>query len=232
MAYVTVQDLRDFGLTEEMASDAKVSAAIVLWSSAIDQITGQWFEPRAATFYLDGSGKDTLHIPVPIISLTEIKINGDTKALETDNYVAYTNRTLPDDRKNPRISFGGRGSTYPTSAKFAVGRQNQYVSGLFGYVEDDLSTPPLIKYALMLLICEKLKNPANPSEDDIPPDEDFGAQGPVIEETTDGHSRKWGFQASKQVRPGIASGITSNPEINRILLMYRAPMAVRVTGRA
>ena len=233
MAYVTVQDLRDFGLTEETASDQQVAAAIVLWSQVIDKICGQWFEPRAVTFRLDGSGVDVLHVPVPIISISSLKVNGESVALATDRYVAYTSRTIPDDRLNPRIRLGSAGSywTRGMGPSYAIGIQNQTVTGIFGYVEDDLSTPAPIKYALMKLISEKLKNPPNASEDQ-PPDEGLGLQGPVIEETTDGHSRKWANVAVKMTRPGIAAGITSDPEINAILLMYRRAPMIAVTGRA
>ena len=232
MAYVTVQDLRDFGLTEETASDQQVAAAIVLWSQVIDKICGQWFEPRAVTFRLDGSGSDVLHLPVPIISISSLKVNGESVALASDRYVAYTNRVMPDDRLNPRIRLGNAGSYWTGSGPFyAVGIQNQSVTGIFGYVEEDLSTPAPIKYALMKLISEKLKNPPNANED-LPPDENLGLQGPVIEETTDGHSRKWANVSVKMTRPGIASGITSDPEINAILLMYRRAPMILVTGRS
>lgn len=231
MAYVTVDDLRDFGLGEDVASDSAVAASIVLWSQVIDRLCGQWFEPRAATLNLDGSGADTLHLPVPIIAITSMKINGSSTALETNRYIAYKSRMIPDDRLNPRIRLGAVGSYWPGGAKFSHGLHNQIIEGTFGYVEEDLSTPAPIKYALMKLISEKLKNPPNPGEDQ-PPDEGLGLQGPIIEETTDGHSRKWGNVSVKTTRPGIAAGITSDPEINAILLMYRRAPIVQVTGRA
>lgn len=232
MAYVTLQDVRDFGIGADIATDQQVSAAIVLWSQVIDRLTGQWFEPRSMTIRLDGSGRDTLHLPVPIISVSSLKVNGESTALATDRYTLYTSRTIPDDRLNPRIRLGGAGSYWTGGGPiYAVGFQNQTIAGIFGYVEDDLSTPEPIRYALMKLISEKLKNPPNAPED-LPPDENLGLQGPVIEETTDGHSRKWGAVSVKATRPGLAAGITSDPEINAILLMYRRAPMVAVTGRA
>lgn len=230
MAYVTLQEVRDFGLSEEVASDAQVEAAIELWSVAIDKICGQWFEPREATFRLDGNNKDTLYLPVPVIEVSEMRINGSSVALAASSYTVYSSRTIPDDRISPKIGLGGQDTSLPTTSVFASGRRNQYIAGTFGYVEEDLSTPALIKYALLKLISQKLKSPENPGED-MPPDEDLGLQGPVIEETTDGHSRKWAAAQLKNVRPGIASGITDDPEINKILLMYKGPAIVRVTGR-
>ena len=52
--YATVAELRGEGVTETMASDDRLNALIAEATSAINQATGQFFEPRKRIFRLDG----------------------------------------------------------------------------------------------------------------------------------------------------------------------------------
>jgi hypothetical protein len=230
MAYATLQDVRDFGITEDMLSDAKVLIMLEMYSEAIDSITGQWFEPRTLTIKVDGAGVDTLFLDVPIISISSLKINGDTIATPASDYTVYNSRSMPDDRKVPKIVLGAEGGHLAPRALrpiFVTGRRNQEVSGVFGYVDADGNTPALIKHALLLIIAEKVANPPVPGEYQ---EEKKGGMGPLIEEVTDSHSLKWGMPNQKAQKAGIASGISDDREVNKILLMFKRSQT-RVSGR-
>jgi hypothetical protein len=116
-----------------------------------------------------------------------------------------------------------------SSLRFRKGRQNQEVKGTFGYVEDDGTTPKLIKRATCMLVIEKLTNPLYydpsagvPSVPQPPP-----IVGALLEERTDDHRRKYA-QAGGDIaprRPGL-SGFTQNQEILDIVRMHRAPIGL------
>jgi hypothetical protein len=103
------------------------------------------------------------------------------------------------------------------------GRQNQEIKGTFGYVEEDGSTPKLIKRALTLLVIEKLTRPAysGSAGPSVPPP----ILGTVIEEETDGHRLKYSQEAQATRNFGL-SGITNDPEILDIVKLYRAPIGI------
>ena len=173
MAYITILDIRDEGITVEEAADLRVTKIITQEQARIDRICGQWFEERELTLKLDGEDSDTIHLSVPIIEVTSLKINGTESALDPDQYVVYDSRTIPDDRKNPRIKLKrerrrGMGETVwlgeIDSHRFAKGYRNQEVVGKFGYLESDDSTPEEIKYALKKLVIRKLKSMAEQSQ--------------------------------------------------------------------
>lgn len=238
MGYTTLQDVRDAGLSQADYPDDDVNAAIDLWSAFIDRATGQWFEERAATFYLDGTDSDLIALPVPIISINEIRINDDSAALDTSLYRVYNGRgPMPDDRKHPRIQLVDLSNRSrdiylaPDRTKrlmFRKGRQNIYVDGSFGYLEADDSTPPLIERACLKLVIEKLTNPVYDTAPTPPPPL---VSGIVLEEWTDGHRLKYAQAggAYNSRAPGL-SGITSDPEILDILKLYRAPLGVAVVS--
>ena len=227
MAYATLEQARAFGITVAMVSDADFPEVLALWSRVIDRATGQWFEPRTITAYFDGNSQDEMHLDVPIIAITSLRINGSATALAADKFYAYTSRSIPDDRHDPRIAL--------EADVFERGRKNQVIVGSFGYVEGaddaeiaDLETPAPIRRAVLKLMLEKLQvdlEAKGEAEEDK-----FVGQGPVIEEVTDSHARKWGVAWLQSTRPGSLAGITQDPEINRIVMLYRRPMIVGIIG--
>ena len=70
--YATVQDLRDEGITEAQATDARLLALIEEATATIDRITGWFFEPREMTVYMDGRGTPSIEPPYPPIELVEL----------------------------------------------------------------------------------------------------------------------------------------------------------------
>jgi len=234
--YVTVQDIRDCGIDSSTASDAQVEAALVASQSFIEKATRQWFNPREVTFKADGNNADTLFLSVPIISVNYVKLNSSTDELGTDLYEVYNSIYPEDDRQNPKISLKRQtGDIYATPATsfdrplmFLKGRRNQEISGTFGYVEADGSTPEQIKRALKILVVERLTSPIYlPAGTVAPTPPPSAPAGDVIAEDTDGHRIKYSFVKFSDERPGL-SGITSNREVLATLRIYRAPLSLAV----
>lgn len=220
MAYVTLAEIRAFGIAEDDLGDAEALAMAEELSRLVDMITGQWFEPRTVTFKVDGTGSDALLLNVPIIEVTSLKINGSNIAADPSRYTAYTGRNAAqDDRLSPKILLGSPGGLrrQPGSRNiFAPGRLNQEISGSFGWVEEDQSTPVAIKRAVLLMMRERMLKAATGDS----PEDEFVNLGPVIEEATDGHVRKWGM-AHLAARKHFASAFTDDPEVGAILAKFR-----------
>lgn len=232
MAYITIQQVRDAGLDETVADDDTVNAAILGWQEFIDRATDQFFEPKVATVLLDGTDSDTLHFGVPIIDITEIKVNNNTTVLDPNLYKVYNRQEAPnDDRRNPRIKLIRTDDMRDIFVNpiihgrhlFRKGRQNQEVTGSFGFTEPGGAVPFLIQRAMLLLVIEKITTPIIPDPSKII--ETTVTRGPVLEESTDGHKLK--FQArggAVKASPKGLRGITENPEILDIIKLYKAPL--------
>lgn len=227
--YVTVQEIRDAGLADP-PSDAEVQSQIGLWQSFLERATRQWFRPINLELYVDGNDSDTLHFGIPIISIETLKINGDSTALDASYYKVYNADQYPIDKQNPRIklvdTWADQRDIFTASMRygrtlFRKGRQNQYVKGVFGYL-DNGACPKLIKRALIKLVIEKMTNPIVPGTGGVTPPPVMGGQ--IIEEWVDGHKRKWADTSTRKTY-GL-SGITSDQEILDIIRLYRAPIGL------
>jgi hypothetical protein len=237
MPYITVADIRAAGLTDTVAyPDPAVDAAILLWQDVLERMCRQWFEPRDLVIKLDGTDSDTLHLGVPIISLTSLRINDNQDVLAPDHYRVYSSAGYPDDRRNPRIVLRTLADvsdifSAPIEShrlRFRKGRQNQELTGSFGFVEaDGVSTPLPIKRALTKLVIEKLTNPipVPGSTPPVPPPPVVA--GALLEEWTDGHRIRYAdvFKFTEN-RPSPYLGITQDQEILTIVRLYRAPLAM------
>ncbi len=234
MSYITVQDVRDAGLTDDVIySDSTIESGILLWQSFIDRACRQWFESKTLTIFADGTDSDTLHFGVPIISIEYLKINNDTTELDESLYRIYNSIDYPDDRRNPRIKlirsdeyrdiYTSPGCT--GDLRFRKGRKNQEIKGNFGFIDEDGSVPLLIQRALTKLVIEKLTNPIYVDPSSSPPIPPPPIIGTLLEEWTDGHRKKFA-QAGAQVtkRSPYLIGITDDQEIIEIIKMYRAPI--------
>ena len=237
--YIEVDDVRALGITNPPITDEQIWDAILTWQEALDRSCRQWFHPRSLTFKFDGDDSDTVHFGVPIISVDYLKINDSSEALGADFYKVY-NRSPMGDRRNPKVrlvrstyltdriaaSYYQKGSTW-----FIKGYQNQEIKGKFGFVEEDSSTPRLIKRALLKLVAEKLTNPIYTAAGATPLEPSaMTFAGVVISETTDGHIISYGTPSFKDRRVGL-SGLTQDPEILDIIKLFRAPMGIANTSQ-
>lgn len=229
--YISVQDVRDEGLLIADYPDARVLAYIEVWQAFLDRACRQWFNARTMILEVDGNESDTLFFGVPIISIDYVKLNTSTEELDTTLYRVYNAQRYPDDRRNPKICLVGPDAyqdiyvapIVPGNFKFMKGRKNQEIKGTFGFVEEDGSTPDLIKRALLMLVIEKLTNkPYGAADSSLSP-----TLGALLEEKTDDHSRKYAHAGGETARrrPGL-TGITNNQEILDILKLYRAPIGI------
>lgn len=196
MSYCSVIDFRAEGITEEQFSDEQLEKLIDTAGAFIESITGQWFEPREKTFRFDGRGGKNLVLPVFASAVDSVKIGHE----EIDDYLLY-NRM--EDRAYPKIF---RALGWPR------GRLNITVSGTFGYVEEDGSTPLDIKRAAM-----KLALYGFPALSDSEAQADRNIQGLIVRETTDGHSYEL---AESAVTSAYSDAITGDSEIDGILKRY------------
>ena len=202
-------------------------ALIETWQQFIERTTRDWFVPRQMTWDLDGNGTTLMQLPVPIVSVSALYINDDfDNALDADAFKAYDGRgeSGRDDRKNPRIKlvtgetsiFTGVGQIRRRTTVFEVGEQNQRVVGVFGFVEPDGSVPAPIVYALKKLVVRSSRPMAGSSGGGP------GPAGPMIEEETDRHRRKW----ADPLVGSKAWSTTGDTEVDQILATYRAPISL------
>lgn len=233
MPYVTIADLRNAGVPNTITDD-KITPLITRWSQFVDEATHQWFEPRATELLLDGNTSRVLFLPVPIITLDALYINDNFDTpLSSNLYVVYSNKTaLRDDRRNPKISLASSGLGVFDSADFRCGMlfmygaQNQKMVGTFGFVEADGSTPELIKRAVMKLVIKELQGGGGNLWNQV--GNGPQTQGTVTSETTDGHSITYNAFQYKPIPAGL-NGITNDPEVDNILMMYRGPIKITST---
>lgn len=231
--YCLVSDLRDEGLESSVVPDRRVLDAIRTWSRAIDRVCRQFFSPRQLTVLWDGTDSDTSFFSVPLVAVESLYLNESTAALDTGSYRVYSAFPYPDDRRNPRVKlcYGGRdifSGIRGGRMLFDKGRQNQSIVGVWGFVEEDQTPPPLVRRAALKLASEKLTSPVLSGGDSgtmpVP-----SILGPVVEEWTDGHKLKYaepGGSISGR-RPGL-SGLTNDAEVLDILKLYKGPMGVEV----
>lgn len=232
--YISIQDVRDEGVTVAKASDAKVLALIETYQALIERITRQWFVARQMTWDFDGNGSSLAQFPVPIISVTALYANDDfVNAVDASQFKAYTGRgeNGPDDRKNPKIRlvtgeedfFAGTGSVQYTRFVFRIGEKNCRLVGSFGYVEPDGSVPAPITYALKKLVVAKAMGGPMAGMGAFP-------GGPLVEEETDRHRRRYAdpYVGSKAFP---VSG-TGDQEVDLIISAYRAPIVVKTQRTA
>ena len=224
--YVSLDEMRAEGVPASVSDDVLLSR-IRTWQAFVERCTRLWFAPRAFEWVRDGNGTTLLQLPVPIVSVAALYLNGSSSAADPATYRVYAGRgeSGRDDRRNPRIKlisgetsiFEGTGYLASTAVVFEVGEQNQVVDGTFGYVEADGSTPEPIKYAIKKLVARSSRGLYS-----VVGGGGSTAFGPIVEEETDRHRRRYGdpFVGSKM------HSTTGDPEVDQILAAYRAPIKV------
>jgi hypothetical protein len=216
--YVTADDIKAEGAPSS-ATDARINARIVKWEAIVERLTRQVFrvvDPGELTF--DGNNSSILHFSLPLIEVTALKINGETTALDTDEYRAFIGREEPqDDRKNPKIKLTPVTDTvWRTRPWMFVKGLDQKITAKWGYVEaDDDSTPPAIIEVIKELVVLDLDNYF-----------DKEGQPPSItakkRERTDGHEIEWMETANNQ----RAVWTMIPRHLAEILAAYRAPFKI------
>lgn len=200
-----------------------IQSAMVL----IDESTGSYFNKRTGEFALQGRNTNIMHFPVPIIEITELKINSSDTVLtegEDFDFVAFKGRTNPrDDRKNPKIILNlgrGRSDIYSgsiISRKFLKNALTHF-TGSFGYLEPDGSTPLLIQRATAILVMKDINEPIGSSLSAT------AGTGPLKRLKVDLHEQEF-FEASDN-KESVKSTASGDAEVDRIMALYRTPIRV------
>lgn len=210
-----ISDLRREGVTAEDASDPRALLAISRATTMIERALSRWFEPRYARFVLDGHGKRTLNLPMPIIGIEGVRIDSDSAFStvdpeDTENYEVYsrhlTGLVAPDDRIRPRLERGDYG-------RWSRGRRNIEIAGAFGFTEYD-GTPMGGTPSLLVMAAVMLANQYLPRLADLDPDEPVPA-GPITSESVQGHSISYADNAA------AAPSIVGDATIDALLAPFR-----------
>lgn len=193
----------------------------------IDNRTGQFFNKREGEFKIKGRNTRLMQLPVPIIAIDELLINStNTKLTEGEDfdYVAFKGRGQPqDDRRNPKIELGiGNGSTSiytgTVTTRLFMNNALTKLTGSFGFLEQDGSTPALIKKATLILTMLTINTPTGGSVSLTE------GTGPLKRLKVDLHEQEF-FEASSN-KDSVQSSDSGNAEVDNIIAMYRTPIRI------
>ena len=214
--YATVADMRDGGVTEAAASDARVAMALDEASRTIDRVTGWFFEPRELTVRLSGRRTPTIELPFPPIRLTHVRVGGGFWMPAYD--IPLTPELVWIVGAPIRPDFDGGRITLRFGYAFPYGQGNVEVVGVFGYTEEDGTpngrTPLAIRRATMLLALRTL-----PTVADVEARLDNRLRPRLLEERT----RDQSYRAAQAP---VWSQLTGDPEVDEILARYRRPLGL------
>lgn len=178
--YCTVESLAAEGFPASFSA-AQTQTAIVRASRYVEHFTGRTFVPVRKVLRVDGTSSRALMLDEPIVAMEDVQIADPLGGIVIiDNTMQIYNRHIregllnPDDRDNPKLEFlhgndlaGVNEDASHAARNFLVdctwprGRQNVYLTGVFGYTEPDGSfvggTPMLIQEATRMLIFKNLK---------------------------------------------------------------------------
>lgn len=208
--YATVADLRSEGIADKTASKSRLRRLLVEATARIDRITGQFFEPRSATVVMDGRGTSSLKPPWVPLQLEEMSVDG--APVHSDQVVVHGGPVLPGF-EGPLLRL--RQGVFPT------GNDNVEVRGTWGYTQPSTKSvlgrvPADIRRACMLLVLRML-----PELAEGPDTNDARNRWRLVEERT----RDQSYKLSKTKEQAPLSG---DPEIDRLLEPYLAPIALGV----
>lgn len=228
--YVTVDDIRAEGVPSGDFPDARVNARIVKWEDIVEKLTRNVFrvlDPGALTF--DGNNSHILHFNIPLIEVSEVKINGEDSALAAADFRAFTGIQQPqDDRSNPKIELTGNRETsiFTRTHKEFVKGLDQVITAKWGFVDPSPTTPGAyvtpegVKGAIVALVIRDLRGYF---------EQYFQGQQnamnlPKKRERTDDHEIEWAEPDMPVLKWSMLP-----PDIAELLSLYRAPMAIDIT---
>lgn len=228
--YVTVDQCRDEGLLDTVADGGRVAQLIERASRLIDKLTRNFFFKRTGTYTFDGNNGHILHLPNPMLSVTNLYINNQDTAEDTDYYKVYNGREAPNDhRHNPKIElrYNAEPSIFTgglATSKFQKG-YDQTVEGIFGFLESDDSVPLPIQQATLIMVMTwahgyYAKYGSMGGE---------GGVGPLKRERTDDHEKEWHNPSFTSEKAYTRHYAVPN-EVYDLIKEYHAPRAIGVTA--
>ena len=105
--YATVQDMRDRGVSEDVADDLTVLRALGRATLVIEGYCGRSFSRREETYLVDGTGRLALFLDDrPVIEVAELKVDGRPNYEERRE--AKPLAGVPHPASDPRPTDGSR----------------------------------------------------------------------------------------------------------------------------
>ncbi len=209
--YITIQEFKDNSLipTKDMPTDSELESKRNFVQGYIEKLTKQFFNARDLVLSQDGNGLFLIRADYPIIEITKIELKDSTGVYTEQALSGFEvySKFLPDDRPYPKI--------VSKNAIFPKGFRNIRLTGKFGYVESDLTTPELIKKVTMLLMLAWLS--------DIATSKGNLRQAKTFWDKTNGRET--------HIAEAISYGtLTGDPEIDNILCLYTKAPSVSTIG--
>ena len=227
--YISPNEVRTEGLTVAQCSDARLIELILKSQDYIERATRQPFRPVYQTMKVDGNEAHTMHFAIPLIGIEYVKANNSTQTIAHTSLAIYNSPSLEssryynsstDYRRNPRIGLKAdldiySGAYLGAADVFAVGRRNQSIKGVFGFVEPDGTTPSQITYAMLKLVYATAQVLALSSST-------TSTAGPIKKEKVDRHEIEYMESTSST----STSALSSSPEVEEIIQLYKAPVGI------
>jgi len=218
--YINVSDVLAEGV-DPSTPPGKIERRIAKWEALLHKLTGNIFYPYSpGELVFDGNNGSILWFSLPIISVSSLKINGETTEVATTEYrVGNGNSPVQDDRGNPYIELTGSRDTslWGSSGGNFLRGLDQKITATWGYVEPGNLTPEPIKSALVQLVIIDLDN----YFDKYSAGGGGVAVSPLKRERTDDHEREWQETAKQSVTWRMLPA-----DIASILAIYRSPLAI------
>lgn len=216
MSYATLAEARAAGITTDrygatLGSDVRVQALLDDASTYIDDATGWWFNARTKTLTFDGTGREVLWLPAPIISLTSVSFSGT--AIDLTSVLRYGTVASGDSLRAARLARTGS-----PPGVWPKGRRNVVVVGSFGFTKaDGSSPPPEIRDACLRLVVRNVQLIADATA------QAERRAGATYREATDGHSAEVAGGMPGSAGSWRFGGITGDPEIDGTIARFRRP---------
>lgn len=195
----------------------------------IDRHTRQWFNARtfddSKPVLMEGNNSQVLFFPVPILEITAIRKEEGSEILDPLFYQVFNGRDFPDDRRNPMIKLRQEDDDvlFVSSGKWMRGVR-AVITGIFGFLEADGSTPLMIQRATLKLaliyasksLGEQAASAAEGSE-----------VGPIKREKTDLHEIEY-FDARAGSKDGgnDGTGLSGDDYIDDVIAAYKGPIII------
>jgi len=188
----------------------------------IDRHTGRFFNKRTGVFKVEGNNSHMMHFDVPIIEITKLIINDTSTELlegEDKDFEAFKGRAQPqDDRWNPKIKINIRTdsifSGVFTNRVFLKDTRTE-ITGSFGFLEPDGSTPILVQKATKLIAFDLIAKLGSTKAAGT-------SAGTLRRVKVDLHEKE--FFEDRGINRGFQA--TGNKEVNNILAIYKRPFLV------
>lgn len=230
--YALPSDLRAEGVGVDV-SEVRIQRALATSAAFIERVTSRFFDPRALSLSLDGTGDPVLRFSVPVIAVSSVDYlddAGESAAVDLAGLRVY-NRwiteglTNPDDRDDPRAEWAWR--DFPAAIgsgcyMWREGRKNVRVRGLFGYTDPGDNyvgdTPVRIRHLAAMLALREL--PA--AWGDAGLRDEVRNRHRILSETTRDQSYTLGRDSRLGAQGGGAE-FTGDPDLDQILIEFMAP---------